>query len=134
MHKSKKPYIDVGIIFQYENQTSNIKPIAVLMLFMTLYAFLIISVHKTCNFLHFHKSITDIRTDKPTEERGATMVVEGGSGRGGGVDGCDDGEGLAIVMVVAEAATVVMAERKYDFKKGFKNFAEEVKNIHKCQN
>ena len=91
------------------------------MLFMTFYAFLIISVHKTCNFLHFHKSITDIRTDGPTEERAAsTMVVEGGSGRGGGVDGCDDGEGLAIVMVVAEAATVVMAEKKFDLKKDLK--------------
>ena len=48
------------------------------------------------------------------------MVVEGGSGRGGGVDGCDDGEGLAIVMVVAEAATVVMAEKKFDLKKDLK--------------
>ena len=41
------------------------------------------------------------------EERAAvTVVVEGGAGSGGGFDGCDDGEGLAIVMVVAEVATL----------------------------
>ena len=48
------------------------------------------------------------------EERAAVMVVEGGVGSRGGFDGCDDGEGLAIVMVVAEIATVAMAERTFD--------------------
>ena len=47
----------------------------------------------------------------------AAATVAGDSGSGGGVDGCDDGEGLAIVMVVAVAATVVMTEREFNLKK-----------------
>ena len=39
---------------------------ATLMLFMTLYAFRIISVHKTLNFMHFLQK-RDIRTDGPTD-------------------------------------------------------------------
>ena len=42
---------------------------AVLKLFMTFYAFLIISVHKTLNFMHFsqkHYIRTDGRTDRRT--------------------------------------------------------------------
>ena len=38
------------------------------MLFMTLYAFRIISVHKTLNFMHFLQK-RDIRTDRPTDRR-----------------------------------------------------------------
>ena len=42
-----------------------------MMLFMTFYAFLIISVHKILNFMHFsqkHDIPTDGRTDGPTDE------------------------------------------------------------------
>ena len=53
------------------------------------------------------------------------VVVEWGVGSGGGFNGCDDGEGLAIVMVVAEVATVVMAERKFDLKKDLKVFQKK---------
>ena len=38
------------------------------MVFMTLYAFRIISVHKTLNFMHFLQK-RDIRTDGPTDGR-----------------------------------------------------------------
>ena len=50
---------------------------AVLMLFMTFYAFLIISVHKTCNFLHFsqkHYRHTDGRTDRRTDGRTHPLI------------------------------------------------------------
>ena len=47
------------------------------MLFMTLYAFLIISVHKTLNFMHFLQKRDihmDRRTDGPTEERTQPLI------------------------------------------------------------
>ena len=61
----------------------------------------------------------------------ATVVVEGGSGNGGGrrqwrwFGGCD--EGLAIVMEVAEAATIVIAKMKFDLKKDFKILKKKLK-------
>ncbi len=49
---------------------------AVSILFMTLYALLIISVHKTLNFMHFLQKRdirTDQRTDRPTDRRTDTF-------------------------------------------------------------